>query len=84
MLTGKQQKFYEYLQKAYISNWWPPTYTKMVNEYWLSKRAIVQYLEALQKKWYLTFWWRRSLKLSYIEDTNLVYVPIKWVVRDIC
>ncbi len=65
MLTEKQQKALDIITEYITKYWKSPT----IDELMLlmgqkSKRGVVQYLESLEKKWFITRWrWYRSIIL---------------------
>ena len=66
MLTEKQQNVLDVITKFIGENAKSPTIeelTLLLNQ--KSKRGVVQYLEALEKKWFLSRWrWYRSISLG--------------------
>lgn len=80
MLTEKQQNVLDVITKFIGENAKSPTIeelTVLLNQ--KSKRWVVQYLEALEKKWFLTRWrWYRSISLwANLWDTT-ANIPILW------
>lgn len=81
MLTEKQQYVLDVITKFIWENAKSPTIeelTVLLNQ--KSKRWVVQYLEALEKKWFLTRWrWYRSISLwnNFWFQTTL-NIPILW------
>lgn len=81
MLTEKQQYVLDVITKFIWENAKSPTIeelTNLLNQ--KSKRWVVQYLEALEKKWFLTRWrWYRSISLwNSIWFQTTLNVPILW------
>ena len=80
-LTEKQQKVYDYISECII-RWKPPTMQEMTDHFWWkSKRNATQYIDMLEKKWYIKkVWWHRWLRLTtYSNDSNIVNIPILWI-----
>ena len=79
MLTEKQQYVLDKITE-YIGRYWKsPTIeelTIILNQ--KSKRGVVQYLESLEKKWFITRWrWYRSIKLwNQIGFQTTLNIPI--------
>jgi len=65
MLTEKQQKVLDTITEFMLKFGKSPTIDELTEVLWQkSKRWIVQYLETLEKKWFLTRWkWFRSISL---------------------
>lgn len=81
MLTEKQQYVLDVITKFIWENAKSPTIeelTNLLNQ--KSKRWVVQYLEALEKKWFLTRWrGYRSISLwNSIWFQTTLNVPILW------
>lgn len=81
MLTEKQQFVLDIITKYIWENAKSPTIeelTILLNQ--KSKRWVVQYLEALEKKWFLTRWrWYRSINLwNSIGFQTTMNIPILW------
>ena len=79
MLTKKQQKVYDYLLQHTT---YPPTIQEITDHFWWkSKRNATQYLDILEKKWYITrvdwYRWIRLTEKNYHK--SLVHIPILWV-----
>lgn len=79
MLTEKQQNVLDVITKFIGENAKAPTIeelTLLLNQ--KSKRWVVQYLEALEKKWFLTRWrWYRSISLwNNIWFQTTLNIPI--------
>ena len=79
MLTEKQQNVLDVITKFIWENAKSPTIeelTLLLNQ--KSKRWVVQYLEALEKKWFLTRWrWYRSINLgNTIGFQTTLNIPI--------
>ncbi len=81
MLTDKQQIVLDKIVD-YISKYWKsPTIeelTLVLNQ--KSKRGVVQYLESLEKKWFITRWrWYRSITLwNWVWFQTTLNIPILW------
>lgn len=81
MLTEKQQKVLDVITKFIWENAKSPTIeelTHLLNQ--KSKRWVVQYLEALEKKWFLSRGrWYRSISLgNTIGFQTTLNIPILW------
>ncbi len=81
MLTEKQQKVLDIITKFMGENAKSPTIeelTFLLDQ--KSKRWVVQYLEVLEKKWFLTRWrWYRSISLGKnIWFQTTFNIPILW------
>lgn len=82
MLTDKQQKVLDIITD-YIGRYGKsPTIQELqdlTNQ--KSKRWVVQYLEALEKKWFITRWsWFRSIRLwNWVWFQTMLNIPILWV-----
>lgn len=81
MLTEKQQYVLDVITKFIWENAKSPTIeelTYLLNQ--KSKRWVVQYLEALEKKWFLTRWrWYRSISLwNTVWFQTTLNIPILW------
>jgi len=82
MLTDKQQKVLNIITD-YMSRYGrSPTIQELQNlTNQKSKRWVVQYLEALEKKWFITRWsWFRSIRLwNWIWFQTMLNIPILWI-----
>jgi SOS-response transcriptional repressor LexA len=81
MLTEKQQNVLDVITKFIWENGKSPTIeelTLILNQ--KSKRWVVQYLEALEKKWFLSRWrWYRSISLgNSVWFQTTMNIPILW------
>ncbi len=81
MLTEKQQYVLDTITKFIGENGKSPTIeelTMLLEQ--KSKRWVVQYLETLEKKWFLTRWrWYRSISLgNNIWFQTTLNIPILW------
>lgn len=81
MLTEKQQVVLDVITKFIGENAKSPTIeelTLLLSQ--KSKRWVVQYLEALEKKWFLTRWrWYRSISLgNTVGFQTTLNIPILW------
>lgn len=81
MLTEKQQYVLDVITKFIWENAKSPTIeelTVLLSQ--KSKRGVVQYLEALEKKWFLSRWrWYRSISLwNTIGFQTTLNIPILW------
>jgi len=81
MLTDKQQVVLDKIVN-YISQYWKsPTIEELtIVLSQKSKRGVVQYLESLEKKWFITRWrWYRSIKLwNWVWFQTTLNIPILW------
>lgn len=81
MLTEKQQNVLDVITDFIWRYWKSPTIEELQNLlHQKSKRWVVQYLEALEKKGFLTRWnWYRSIKLwNSIWFQTMLNIPILW------
>lgn len=79
MLTEKQQKVLDVITDFISRYAKSPTIEELQNLLWQkSKRWVVQYLESLEKKWFLTRWsWYRSIRLwNSIWFQTMLNIPI--------
>lgn len=82
MLTTKQENFLDIITDFIGRYWKSPTIDELqtlTNQ--KSKRGVVQYLESLEKKWFITRWsWFRSIKLwNWIWFQTILNIPILWI-----
>ncbi len=82
MLTTKQEKFLDIITDFIGRYWKSPTIDELqslTNQ--KSKRGVVQYLESLEKKWFITRWsWFRSIKLwNWVWFQTILNIPILWI-----
>lgn len=82
MITDKQKKVLDIITEFIGRYGKSPTIEelqKLTNQ--KSKRWVVQYLEALEKRWFITRWsWFRSIKLGNgIWFQTMLNIPILWV-----
>lgn len=82
MLTEKQQKALDIITDFIWRYGKSPTIDelqKLLNQ--KSKRWAVQYLEALEKKWFITRWWGfRSIRLwNSVWSQTMLTIPILWI-----
>jgi len=81
MLTEKQQKVLDVITDFIWRYAKSPTIEELQHLLQQkSKRWVVQYLEALEKKWFLTRWsWYRSIKLwNKVWFQTMLNIPILW------
>lgn len=81
MLTEKQQYVLDVITKFIWENAKSPTIEELtILLEQKSKRWVVQYLETLEKKWFLTRWrWYRSISLwNSIWFQTTLNIPILW------
>lgn len=79
MITEKQEQVLNAISEYIAKKWQSPTIEEL--QYLLnqkSKRWVVQYLEALEKKWFITRWrWYRSIKLgNSIGFQTMINIPL--------
>ena len=81
MLTEKQQNVLDMITDYISKNWKSPTIEelKILLEQ-KSKRWVVQYLQTLEKKWFLRRWnWYRSITLwNSIWFQTTLNIPVLW------
>jgi SOS-response transcriptional repressor LexA len=81
MLTDKQQNVLDVITDFIGRNWKSPTIEELtILLKQKSKRGVVQYLETLEKKWFLTRWrWYRWISLwNSIWFQSTLNIPILW------
>lgn len=79
MITEKQEQVLNTISEYIAKKWQSPTIEEL--QYLLnqkSKRWVVQYLEVLEKKWFITRWrWYRSIKLgNSIGFQTMISIPL--------
>lgn len=79
MITEKQEQVLNTISEYIAKKWVSPTIEEL--QYLLnqkSKRWVVQYLEVLEKKWFITRWrWYRSIKLgNSIGFQTMINIPL--------
>lgn len=82
MLTNKQQSILDMIIEFISRYWKSPTIEELQNlTQQKSKRWVVQYLETLEKKWFITRWsWFRSIRLwNGIWFQTMLNIPILWI-----
>ncbi len=81
MLTDKQEKVLNSITEFISKYWKSPTIEELKNILeQKSKRGVVQYLESLEKKWFITRWrWFRSIRLGNgVWFQTMLSIPILW------
>ena len=82
MLTDKQQNVLNIITEFIWRYWKSPTIDELQNLLWQkSKRWVVQYLESLEKKWFITRdSWYRGIKLwNSVWIQTILTIPILWI-----
>lgn len=82
MLTDKQQNVLDIITDFIWRYWKSPTIDELqVLTHQKSKRWVVQYLETLEKKWFITRWSGfRSIRLwNWIGFQTMLNIPILWI-----
>lgn len=80
-LTPKQENVLNKLTEYISKHGQAPTIEEMQHTLWLkSKRWVVQYLEALERKGYITRWrWYRAIRLGNdVWFQQMINIPILW------
>lgn len=81
MITEKQENALKVISDYIARKWQSPTIEEL--QFLLeqkSKRWVIQYLEALEKKWFITRWrWYRSIKLwNSVWFQTMINIPLLW------
>lgn len=82
MLTDKQKNVLDIITDFIGRYWKSPTIEELQNlTSQKSKRWVVQYLESLEKNWFITRWtWFRSIRLwNWIWFQTMLNIPILWI-----
>lgn len=81
MLTTKQEKVLNAITEFIARYGKSPTIEELKNILeQKSKRWVVQYLESLEKKWFITRWrWFRSIRLgNWVGFQQMLSIPLLW------